>query len=113
MSAWFSPICGRATLPDPLPSALSILTTSAGRFRLPGSVATNPVSGYTGGGALVVVTIEVLVVVVVDAVFFPPPQADRSASATTTVNERRIIDIKAPEVRQCVRRVVDVCQTVD
>src|SRR5258708_37500193 len=72
MSAWFRPSCGRAVLPEP-PSALSIFTTSAGRFSTDGSVATRPVSGAIGGAVVVVVALSDVVPPDEDDDFLPPP----------------------------------------
>src|SRR4051794_6861206 len=48
MSAWFKPLCGRAS------PWLSILTTSAGRAASAGSSIGNPVNGITGSAGMVV-----------------------------------------------------------
>src|SRR3954452_17440616 len=96
-SAWFSPSCGRAWVPLPLPSALSIFTTSAGRASLPASVAGSPVSGYAGGGAVDVVGAVVVVVVVSAAFLPPPPHAASSPSATRTTAVRRIMLLQLPQ----------------
>src|SRR3954463_16241848 len=87
-SAWLRPVSGRAWLPRPSPSALSIFTTNAGRASFAGSVAGSPVSGYAGGGGAVVVGLAVVggTVVVGAAFFFPPPHAtSRRQSATKTM----------------------------
>src|SRR6185295_15578963 len=69
MSAWLSPLCGRAS------GWLSILTTSAGRPANAGSVISRPVNGMTGSAGIVVEVVvdaamvvdELVVVDVVDA----------------------------------------------
>src|SRR3954449_3239778 len=98
-SAWLRPVCGRAWLLRPSPSALSIFTTSAGRANLPGSVTGNPVRGMTGGGAVVVVATVVVGadVVVGAAFFFPPPQAtSKRQSATNTIVRWRMVNSQLP-----------------